>query len=147
MKERLFKTDNSWTPFIGRVLLAIVIFPHGAQKLFGWFGGYGFTGTMGYFTDSVGLPWIIGFIVIMMESLGAIALLLGVATRLMAIGYTILAMGIVFTSHIQYGFFMNWFGNQGGEGFEYFLLWIGLTVSLIFSGGGRVSLDRYLSVR
>ena len=112
-----------------------------------WFGGYGFTGTMGYFTDSVGLPWIIGFIVIMMESLGAIALLLGVATRLMAIGYTILAMGIVFTSHIQYGFFMNWFGNQGGEGFEYFLLWIGLTVSLIFSGGGRVSLDRYLSVR
>ena len=146
MKQRIFKTDSSWTPLILRVFLGLVVFPHGAQKLLGWFGGYGFSGTMGFFTDNVGLPWIIGFLVIMLESLGAIALILGVGTRLVAISYVFLAIGIIFTSHIQYGFFMNWFGNQAGEGYEFFILWIGIALTLTYSGGGRYSVDHRLFV-
>jgi putative oxidoreductase len=145
MKNRLFQTSNDWTPFILRVLLGIVVFPHGAQKLMGWFGGYGFEGTMGFFTGTVGLPWIVGFLVIILESIGAIALMVGLATRIFAIGYTVLAIGIVLSTHIQHGFFMNWFGNQAGEGYEYFLLWIAISVSLIISGGGKFSIDRELS--
>lgn len=124
-------------------MLGLVVFPHGAQKLLGWFGGYGFSGTMGYFTDTVGLPWIIGFLVIILESLGAIALMTGLATRIMAACYLILAIGIVISSHLQHGFFMNWFGNQQGEGYEYFLLWMGMAISLIFTGGGKYSIDRF----
>lgn len=142
MKQKIFQTDNSWTPLILRVFLGLVVFPHGTQKLFGWFGGYGFSGTMDYFTSAVGLPWIIGFLVILLESMGAIALIAGICTRLFAISYTFLAIGIIFTSHIEYGFFMNWFGNQAGEGYEFFLLWIGMALGLIVSGGGKFSIDK-----
>jgi putative oxidoreductase len=127
-----------------RILLGLVVFPHGAQKLFGWFGGYGFTGTMQYFTGTVGLPWIIGFLVIMLESIGAIALIAGLGTRLIAATYIILAAGIAFTSHIQYGFFSNWFGNQKGEGYEYFLLWMGMSIALLLIGGGQYAVERSL---
>ncbi|QNA43480.1 DoxX family protein [Lacibacter sediminis] len=127
-----------------RILLGLVVFPHGAQKLFGWFGGYGFTGTMQYFTGTVGLPWIIGFLVIMLESIGAIALIAGLGTRAIAAAYIILAVGIVFTSHVQHGFFSNWFGNQKGEGFEYFLLWIGMALALLMIGGGQYAVERII---
>jgi putative oxidoreductase len=140
MKQKIFGTYHSWTPLILRVLLALVVFPHGAQKLFGWFGGYGFSGTMDFFTGTVGLPWIIGFFVIILETFGALALLAGVATRLVAICYIFLAIGIA-TIHFQNGFFMNWFGNQAGEGYEYFILWIGMAASLAVSGGGKYSVD------
>ena len=101
-------------------MLGVVIFPHGAQKLFGWFGGYGFSGTMGYFTDTVGLPWLIAFLVIILESIGALALIAGFASRILSISYLVLAIGIILTSHLEHGFFMNWFGNQSGEGYELF---------------------------
>lgn len=145
MKQRIFQTDSSWASFMLRVFLGFVIFPHGAQKLLGWFGGYGFSGTMGFFTDTVGLPWLIGFLVIILESIGAIALIMGFATRLIAVSYLLLASGIVFTSHIQNGFFMNWFGNQAGEGYEYFLLWIGMAIALAISGGGRFAVDKEIA--
>lgn len=147
MKNRIFNTSESFAPLAIRIMLGIVIFPHGAQKLFGWFGGYGFSGTMEFFTNTMGLPWLIGFLIILIESIGAIALIAGLATRIMAIFYSILALGIVFTSHIQYGFFMNWFGNQQGEGYEYFILWIGMALSLIITGAGKYSMDRKLSQR
>jgi len=142
MKDNIFNTSDSYAPLVIRVMLGLVVFPHGAQKLFGWFGGYGFSGTMGFFTDMMGLPWLIGFLVIILESIGAIALLVGVATRVMALIYFVLALGILFSSHLQHGFFMNWFGNQQGEGYEYFLLWIGMAISLLLTGGGRYSVDR-----
>lgn len=141
MKNKIFNTNNSYIGLILRIALTIVVFPHGAQKLFGWFGGYGFTGTMGYFTETVGLPWIIGFLVIVLESIGAIALLVGFSTRIMALCYILLALGIAFTSHFENGFFMNWYGNQAGEGYEYFILWIGIAASLIILGGGKYSID------
>ena len=144
MKNKLFNTTDSWAMIALRVVLGLVVLPHGAQKLMGWFGGYGFAGTMNYFTDTVGLPWLIGFIVIVLEFFGAIALIIGFATRIVAVLYIAVAAGIIFTSSIQHGFFMNWFGNQGGEGYEYFLLWIGMAVALVINGGGRYSVDRLL---
>lgn len=145
MKNKLFSTTDSWTPIVLRFVLGLVIFPHGAQKLLGWFGGYGFAGSMNYFTDTVALPWIIGFLVIILEFFGAIALIAGIATRIISVLYIAIAIGIIFTSSIQYGFFMNWFGNQGGEGYEYFLLWIGMAIGLVVSGGGKYSVDRLLA--
>jgi len=96
---------------------------------------------MGFFTETVGLPWIIGFLVIVLESIGAIALLAGFATRIIAFSYILLALGITFTSHFENGFFMNWFGNQAGEGYEYFILWIGIAIALTIIGGGKYSID------
>jgi putative oxidoreductase len=146
MKSKIFQTDDSYIGLILRVTLALVVFPHGAQKLFGWFGGYGFSGTMGFFTETVGLPWIIGFMVIILESIGALALLAGFATRIVALSYILLAMGITFTSHFQNGFFMNWSGNQAGEGYEYFILWIGIAIALSIMGGGKYATDRSIKV-
>ncbi|RYU91918.1 DoxX family protein [Mucilaginibacter terrigena] len=145
MKNLIYNTNNSYAPFILRVLFAIVLLPHGAQKLFGLFGGFGFTGTMGFFTHTMGLPWIIGFLVIMLEFFGAIALLVGYVTRPVSIALTILMLGIVFSSHLQNGFWMNWFGRQKGEGYEYFILYVAGTLSLLISGGGKWSVDSTLS--
>ena len=144
MKNRLFNTDNSWAMVILRIVLGLVVFPHGAQKLLGWFGGYGFKGTMNYFTETVGLPWILGFIVIMLEFFGALALIAGAATRIIAALYIVIATGIIYTSSFQHGFFMNWFGNQAGEGYEYFLLWLAMAFSLVLSGGGKYSVDKLI---
>jgi putative oxidoreductase len=141
MITQLFKTSNSITPTILRVMLGFVLLGHGAQKLLGWYGGYGFDGTMGYFTDTVGLPWIIGFMVIVIEFFGAISLILGFATRIWSAAMVILFAGIIVSVHLPNGFFMNWFGNQKGEGFEFFLLAIGMAVSLVISGAGRFSID------
>lgn len=144
MKDLIFRTNTALNPLVLRVLLGIVIFVHGAQKLLGWFGGNGFENTMNYFTENMGLPWIIAFLTILLESIGALALIAGFATRFFAIAFTGIGIGIVLTTHLEHGFFMNWFGNQSGEGYEYFLLWLGMSVALIFSGGGRYSLDRLI---
>jgi putative oxidoreductase len=145
MKELLFTTKDNWTATIVRLMLGVVMFPHGAQKMLGWFGGYGFSGTMDFFTNTMGLPWIISFLVITIEFFGAIMLIFGLATRLLGALFCILMGGIIFTSHLDYGFFMNWFGNQKGEGIEYFLLVIGMALSLLVAGGGSLSLDRLIS--
>ena len=140
----LLKTRNESIYTILRISLGIVLLAHGLQKSLGWFGGYGYTGTMAYFTDTMGLPWVVAFLVILLETLGAILLLFGVGTRLIAISITFLAIGIIVTSHWEFGFFMNWGGNQNGKGFEYFVLWLAISISLIISGGGSMSFDRYL---
>ena len=145
MKKLIFHTTWAVTPLILRVTLGIVILAHGVQKLFGWFGGYGFHGTMGYFTEHVGLPWIIGLLVIVLETAGAIALILGLATRLIALSLTVLAIGIALSVHVQNGFFMNWDNTQPGEGYEFFLLWLAISISLAFSGAGMFSVDRKIA--
>lgn len=142
--QKLFKTNNDWTGLALRLGIAIVLFPHGAQKLLGWFGGYGFSGTMQFFTGTVGLPWFMGFLVILLEFFGSLLLLAGLGSRIIAAAMIILFIGIIFTSHVQNGFFMNWFGNQKGEGYEYFLLLIGLSTALLLNGSGRLSADRLL---
>jgi len=146
MKKILFNTSNAWAPLFLRIMLGLVFFAHGGQKLLGWFGGYGFEGTMAYFTGAAGLPWIVGFAVIIIEFFGSLALIAGFATRFWSLAFVFLNLGIVFSTHYQY-FFMNWFGNQPVEGYEYFLLVIGMALSLTISGAGKLSVDRKLSVQ
>ena len=137
----LFQTNASFSYWVPRMILGCVMFPHGAQKLFGWFGGFGFTNTMTYFTETAGLPWIIAFLVIMGESLGSLGLIVGFFTRLSAFGLICIMVGAIITVHIPNGLFMNWFGKQAGEGFEYHLLVIGISIPLLISGGGKYSVD------
>ena len=137
----LFQTNDKFSYWVPRVILGCVMLPHGAQKLFGWFGGFGFTNTMTYFTQTTGLPWIIAFLIVMGESLGSLGLILGFFTRLSALGLICIMVGAIITVHIPNGFFMNWFGKQAGEGFEYHLLVIGMSIPLLISGGGKYSVD------
>ena len=137
----LFQTNDKFSYWVPRIILGCVMLPHGAQKLFGWFGGFGFTNTMTYFTQTAGLPWIIAFLIIMGESLGSLGLIVGFFTRLSALGLICIMVGAIITVHIPNGFFMNWFGKQAGEGFEYHLLVIGMSIPLLISGGGKYSVD------
>lgn len=145
--KALFATDDGWTGLLLRLTLGLVIFPHGAQKLLGWYGGFGFSGTMGFFTDVMHLPWIIAFLVIIGESFGSVALLLGLLTRFTAASLAVIMVGAIVTTHIPHGFFMNWFGKQQGEGFEYHLLVIGIAAALLVTGSGKWSVDRELADR
>ena len=142
--KRIFTTNESNAATVLRIVLGLILFPHGAQKMLGWFGGYGFNGTMGYLTGAAGLPWIIAFLVIAIEFFGAIALIFGFATRVVAVGIISLFAGIVLTSHYANGFFMNWAGNQKGEGYEYHLLIIGIAIALLITGAGKWSVDHAL---
>lgn len=142
---RVLATDAGLAPVILRVALAVVMFPHGAQKLLGWFGGYGFTGTMGFLTEQAGLPWLLALVVVLLEFFGPLLLLAGAFTRVVGAGFVALMVGAVATVHAQYGFFMNWSGQQAGEGFEFHLLAIGIGLALAITGAGRWSLDRRLA--
>jgi putative oxidoreductase len=128
-----------------RVTLGVVMFAHGAQKLFGWFGGNGFDGTMGFFTNVMHLPWIVAFLVIIGESIGSLGLIAGLFTRFTAASFIVIMFGAIATVHWPQGFFMNWFGQQQGEGFEYHLLVIGMSAALTLSGGGAWALDRIIA--
>jgi putative oxidoreductase len=145
MKNTIFHSSNDWRGLILRLTLGLIIFPHGAQKALGWFGGYGFSGTMGFFTDTMNLPWLIAFMVIVIEFVGSISLIAGFASRIWSGWIIVLMLGIILTSHIDNGFFMNWFGNQKGEGYEYHLLIIGLSITTLINGSGKFSLDESLT--
>jgi putative oxidoreductase len=147
MLRKLLSTNESYATTVLRLALGFILFPHGAQKMLGWFGGYGFSGTMNFFTGTVGLPWIIGLLVILIEFFGALFLIAGLAVRLTALLVIFDMVGIIFKAHIQNGFFMNWFGNQAGEGYEYHLLVIGMALTLLISGAGKWSVDQVLYQR
>jgi putative oxidoreductase len=145
--DRLFTTERDRTLLFQRIVLGLVMFPHGAQKLLGWFGGFGYSGTMGFFTDTMHIPAPIAFLIIIAESIGAIGLVLGAGTRIAALGIVAVMLGAVFTTHTQVGFFMNWLGAQKGEGFEYHLLALALALPLVIRGGGLLSVDAALAER
>lgn len=140
----LFRTEDSWHLLIARLALGIVMLPHGAQKLLGWFGGSGFSATMGSFTAQ-GMPAPLAFLVIVSESLGSLGLVLGFLTRIAALGSAAVMLGAIGMVHWPNGFFMNWFGKQAGEGFEYHLLALGLALALLTGGGGKASVDRAIA--
>jgi putative oxidoreductase len=140
---KLIDTDNDLSGLVIRVSLGLVMFPHGAQKLLGWYGGFGFSNTMGYFTSN-GTPWLIAFLVIMAESLGIWALILGFFSRFMAFSIGLVMLGAIFMVHLKFGFFMNWMGKQPGEGYEYHILAIGLALATMLKGSGKLSIDRLL---
>jgi putative oxidoreductase len=145
MFKKLVNTDNDIATLVIRVLLGVVFFPHGMQKLLGWYGGYGFTGSMGFFTETLHVPAIFAFLAIMAEGLGSLGLITGLLTRVAAFGIGVNMVVAVYMLHWQNGFFMNWFGNQKGEGFEFHLLVIAIAVALIIKGGGALSVDRALA--
>lgn len=145
--KALFQTNDGWAGLILRLTLGFVMFPHGAQKLLGWFGGFGFDGTMGFFTQKMDLPWLIALLIIIGESFGSLALLAGLLTRFTAASLAVIMFGAITLVHLPHGFFMNWFGQQKGEGFEYHLLVIGIAAALLVTGGGKWSIDRELADR
>ena len=143
----LFKTKDSTAPLIARLALGLVMFPHGAQKMLGWFGGYGFSGTMGFFTEKMHIPAGFAFLAILAEFAGSLGLLVGALSRVAAFGIaTVMAVAIL-TTHAANGFFMNWYGNQKGEGFEYHLLAIGLALVVMIHGAGKASVDAFIARR
>lgn len=143
--KRVVQTDAAWAPTVARVTLGVVMLPHGAQKVLGWFGGGGFSATFDYFTGTMNLPASIAVLVIAIEFFGSLALLIGAFTRLAAAGIAAVMFGAIATVHAKVGFFMDWYGTMNGEGFEYHLLAIGLALVLVLRGGGRLSLDARLS--
>lgn len=140
-----FRTDDSWASLILRIGLGGVMFVHGAQKLLGWFGGHGFEGTMGFFTEKMGLPWLVAFLVIIGESLGSLGLIVGFLTRFAAAAFIMIMLGAIVTVHWPHGFFMNWSGQQQGEGFEYHLLAIAMSAALVVIGGGKWAVDSVIA--
>jgi putative oxidoreductase len=142
--KRLMSTSNDVTFTILRLVLGVVFLAHGSQKMLGWFGGFGFHTTIGFFTH-MGMPAPMAFLIICTEFFGGLGLIVGLLTRIAALGITGLMIGAIFMVHLQNGFFMNWMGNQKGEGFEFHLLVIAMAATLLLRGAGAFSLDRALS--
>ncbi|TGK12574.1 DoxX family protein [Leptospira fletcheri] len=139
-----FATKPGIGPLFLRIGIFTCIFPHGAQKTVGWFGGLGYDVAMDYFTDTLGFPAFLGTAAIFFEFAGSLFLAFGFLTRFFASGIGI-TLFVAALTHIHYGFFMNWFGDKGGEGFEYHILVVSMAISLFFSGGGSYSVDRSIS--
>lgn len=144
MLRKLMQTEEDGGMLIVRLALGIAIFPHGAQKLLGWFGGAGFSATMKGMTG-MGLPAALVALVIFCEFFGALALIFGCLGRLGALGILAVMVGAIFTVHLPNGFFMNWMGTQKGEGFEYHILAIGIALAVLVKGSGSLSIDRAMS--
>lgn len=145
MLRKILATEDDTALLILRLLLGIVFFPHGAQKVLGWFGGQGFSASMEAFTVKMGIPALFAFLAIMAESAGALGLISGFLSRIAAFGIACNMVVAVALIHYKNGFFMNWFGKQPGEGFEYHILVIAIALAIIIKGGGRWSVDGWLT--
>jgi putative oxidoreductase len=145
MFRKLLATSDDWTLTLLRLVLGVIFFAHGAQKTLGWFGGYGFSGTMGFFTNMMHIPAPLAFLAICAEFMGGIGLILGALSRIAAFGIACNMLVAVLMVHSHFGLFMNWSGQQKGEGFEYHLLVLAITVVLMVRGSGAFSVDRALA--
>jgi putative oxidoreductase len=145
MIRKLITTDNDIATTVLRFVLGVIFFAHGAQKMLGWFGGYGFTGTMGFFTGAMHIPAVFAFLAIAAEFFGGLGLIFGLLTRVASFGIFCNMVVAVAMVHGQFGFFMNWTGAQKGEGYEYHLLVLATTAFLMIRGAGAASVDRLLS--
>ena len=141
MLRKLMQTDDDAGMLIVRLALGVVMFAHGAQKMLGWFGGHGVAGTMHAMTG-MGMPAALVVLVIVTEFFGSLSLITGLLGRVGALGILCLMLGAIFMVHLPYGFFMNWMGNQKGEGFEYHVLAIGMALAVLVRGSGSLSIDR-----
>jgi putative oxidoreductase len=145
--SKLFQTDGSWPLLVVRLALGTAIWPHGAQKLLGGlFGGPGLAGTVQVMTQS-GIPAVLVVLVIVAEFFGSLGLILGFLTRIAAFGVACVMVGAVLLVHWPNGFFMNWGGQQAGEGFEYHILAVGMALALLIGGGGKGSVDQAVGRR
>jgi putative oxidoreductase len=147
MWKRLLQTSDDVIDLILRLALGVVIFPHGAQKALGWFGGQGFSGTLNTFTGKMGIPTVFALLVIAAEFLGSLGLFVGLLARVAAFGiFCVMAVAMTMV-HYKIGFFMNWAGKMpaGNEGFEFHILALALALAVMVRGAGPVSFDRILS--
>lgn len=147
MLRRLFQTDDNWALAVIRVVLGIVIFAHGAQKMLGWFGGRGFHGYMTYLMHVRGVPGPFAFLAIAAEFFGSLGLILGFLGRIAAFGIAIDMVVAVVLVHLPFGFFMNWNSEKKGEGFEFQILVVAMAVAVMIGGAGPLSLDRLIEHR
>jgi putative oxidoreductase len=145
MIRRLYATDDSTATSILRLVLGVIFFAHGAQKLLGWFGGFGFAGTMNFLTGMMHVPASLAFLAIAAEFFGGIGLIFGFLTRIAAFGIGVNMLVAIMTVHRAFGFFMNWTSTQKGEGFEFHLLVLAIVAFLMIRGAGAFSVDRVLS--
>ena len=142
MLKMLVKTETDYTLTLARIVLGFLFFVHGSQLMLGWFGGLGLSGTMQFFTQQLGIPAPFAFLGIATQFFGGIFLIAGLAGRIAALGIIGNMVVAVAKVHWQYGLFMNWFGAQKGEGFEYHLLAITIGLLVVIRGSGAFSLDR-----
>jgi putative oxidoreductase len=143
----LFKTNNSFAPTLARLTLGIVMFPHGAQKVLGWFHGPGLSATMNSFTQQMHIPAAFAVLAIAAEFLGSLGLITGFLSRIAAFGIAVNMIVAVKMVHGANGFFMNWMGTQKGEGYEYHILAIGLALIVMIYGAGFASVDALIAGR
>lgn len=142
----LFGTYPSWSLLIVRVVLGVIFFGHGAQKLFGWFGGYGLKGTIGYFQQALKIPAPLTVLCALTECFGGLAVLVGFLSRPAALGLAIVMLVAIAKVHIPNGFFINWSLQQGkGHGYEMNLALIAMAAAVFVGGGGAVSVDRLIN--
>src|SRR6266403_4940982 len=146
MIRKLLATDDNTATLVLRLVLGIVFFAHGAQKMFGWFGGWGYSATMNVFTGMMHIPAPLAFLAIAAEFFGGLGLTLGFLTRIAAFGIGVNMLVAIMTAHSGFGFFMNWTGTQKGEGIEFHLLVLAVVAFLMIRGAGAFSVDRVLNV-
>lgn len=145
MKGLIFRTIDSWGPVVLRLFLAGVMFPHGAQKVLGWWGGAGWDATVKAFVGGMNIPQPLAIAAIVTEFVGPICLALGLLTRIWSLGMGILIAVAAYKVHLTFGFFMNWYGKQKGEGYEYHLLVLGMSLALLIMGAGKLSVDSMIA--
>jgi putative oxidoreductase len=147
MLSKIIRTSDDKVLTVLRLALAIVVIPHGAQKVFGWFGGFGFSGTYGFLTQQMHIPAPLAILVFAAEFLAPIGLSIGFLSRIAAFGIAVDFAVALFMVHLPNGFFMNWSGKQKGEGIEFFILAIGIAIAIMIGGSGAWSVDRALTTR
>jgi putative oxidoreductase len=145
MFRKLMNTTDDLTLTILRLVLGVVFFAHGSQKVLGWFGGYGFSGTLGFFTQQMHIPAPFAVLAIAAEFLGSIGLILGFLGRVAAFGIACNMVVAIYMVHRHFGLFANWSGMQKGEGIEYHLLAIAICLAIMIRGSGALSIDRSAS--
>jgi putative oxidoreductase len=146
MLLHIFATDSDWVQTISRIILGIIFFAHGSQKVLGWFGGLGLKKTVQTMTGSLRVPPVLALLAISAEFLGGIGLIVGLFGRIAAAGIGVIMLVGILMVHGKYGLFMNWYGDREGHGYEYHLLAVALALLVVVNGSGALSLDRLLYI-
>jgi len=137
-------TDGDWVVTIVRIVLGVVFFAHGAQKALGWFGGAGLQSTVRVFREQLRIPAPLALLSVAAEFLGGLGLIVGLLSRIAALGIAVVMIVALVAVHGKFGFFMNWYGEKQGHGIEYHILVLALALAVMIKGAGAFSLDQVL---
>jgi putative oxidoreductase len=136
MFPELLYTNADWVLTVARLVLGIILFAHGAQKLLGWYGGPGLARSLQSFVEMLKIPAPLALLLVATEFFGGLGLIVGLFSRLAALGIAFTMIGAIATVHFRYGLFMNWFGDKKGHGIEYHLLVLALVLVVLIKGAG-----------